>query len=310
MIRRNWILGGSVLAGILDLWRRDRPRVSLEDRVVIVTGASSGIGRAAAAAFAQRGAKVVLVARRLDLLHDLQRELAAERHTPLVVAADVSLDTDLQAIVESTLAEYGRIDVLVNNAGVCYGGPIGDLTDDQLRGLMAINLYGPMRLTQLVLPVMLQQPSGPDGIYGHIVNVSSMAGQIPLPGMTAYSATRRGLAGFTDALRRELVGSGVRVSNVFPTWTHTPMAANIEESNLRRMGALFPVEHFDPPEVPARAIVDAVRRHRPTVVMGGLQVRVARRLQQAIGPFLDLYWRMFVDVPGYIKAMRNIGTGE
>jgi short-subunit dehydrogenase len=156
-------------------------------------------------------------------------------------------------------------------------------------------------LTQAILPVMLRQGAG------HIVNVSSMAGGIAPPGMAAYAATRHGLIVFSDALRRELDGTGIYVSTVLPTWTRTPMIRDVAERAMRRSGAMRYGEIFDEAEVPAAAIVDAVRTRRREIQLGGRQMRGGYIGERLAGPLIDLYIRTMVDVPGFIEAVRGLG---
>jgi NAD(P)-dependent dehydrogenase (short-subunit alcohol dehydrogenase family) len=307
---RRMFWRGLLAVGGIGLWRllRRREPVDLRGKVVIITGASSGIGRAAAHAFATAGAHVVLAARRADMLRNLAHELAVYGVRALAVPTDVRRDEDLHRLVSATLDAFGRIDVLVNNAGLSYGGPLPELPPDRVRALLEVNLYGPLRLAQLVLPVMLRQEADASGLAGHIVNVSSMAGQIPAPGMTVYAATRIGLTRFSDALRREVDRTGVRVSSVFPTWTRTPMADGVPESGLRASRTLLPAERFDEPEVPAAAIVDAVRFNRRAVPLGGLQMRAGYLGRRLAPGLVDLWWRLVVDIPAYIEAVRGLGA--
>ncbi len=299
---KRWLLAGALVGGALALVRSRPQPLSLWGKVVVVTGASSGIGRAAARLFAAEGARVVLVARRADALAKTQYDLAQFGAPSLVVSADVTQDADLQRIVAETLHAFGRIDVLVNNAGLSYGGALHTINPQRIRDLIAVNLIGPIRLTQAVLPAMLAQGSG------HIVNVSSMAGQVAAPGMAAYAATRRGLVAFGDALRRELAETGIGVSSVLPSFTRTAMTADVSEVGLRTSGGLLPLEQFDVPEVPARAIVDAVRFRRRDVVMGGPQIRCGYVWERIAPQLVDVWWRLFVDVPAWIEAVRDLGA--
>ncbi len=305
MVMKRLFLAGAALGGVAASWRalRLQEPVSLCDKVVVITGASSGIGKAAAHAFAREGAQLVLAARRVEKLCEVADALA-DCGTPVLIApTDVTRDADLQALVETAVRAFGRIDVLVNNAGLSYGSYHQDLEPTCLRDLVQVNVYGPLRLTQLVLPVMLRQG------YGHIVNVSSMAGLIPAPGLAAYAATRTAIISFSTALRRELAGSGVRVSAVMPTFTSTPMTQAVSEASLHRSGALI-LERFDPPEVPAAAIVNAVRYNRRETLMGGVQIRIGAVLGRLAPGLIDRFWRKSVNTPDFIKAMGGLGEGS
>ncbi|MBN2471159.1 MAG: SDR family NAD(P)-dependent oxidoreductase [Anaerolineae bacterium] len=309
MRRRLFLLG--MLLGGLALWREWRRRqhpVTLEGKVVIITGATSGIGREAAHTFAAQGARVVLAARRENVLEEVQQEIAIYGSPTLAVPTDIA-DTDQRAaLLQAVLEAFGRVDVLVNNAGLSYGGWHQDIPPEQVRALVDVNFLGAVALARLVLPVMLRQPGDEQGLRGHIVNVTSMAGRVSSPGMAAYVATRRGLDGFSAALRREVAGTGIRVSSVHPAWTQTPMAAGVDENALHRTGAFWATEHFDHPDVPALAILDTVRYNRRAVSLGGPQIRLGQ-VVEALAPWLeDLYWRTWVDMDAYIALLRRLGA--
>lgn len=298
-------------AGLWLVWRRIRREhpVNLKGKVVIITGASSGIGQATAHAFAAAGARVALAARRAEPLARTQAALAVYGTPTLAIPTDISREEDGEVLLQAVLTEWGRIDVLVNNAGVSYGGWLADGLPERVRTLVAVDFIGPVRLTQRALAIMLRQLPDADGVRGHIVNVTSLAGQVPEPGMTVYSATRRALDAFTLAVRREVAGTGVRLSSVYPTWTTTPMIIGIDEVGLQKVGVLWPLEHFDLPEAPARAIVDAVRYNRRVVARGGPQARLAWLAEWIAPELVDFYWRVLVDLPAYMTLMRRLGTG-
>lgn len=274
---------------------------SLDDKVVIVTGASAGIGRATAHAFAAACCRVVLVARRADVLAEVKAELAQYGQPVLAVPTDIVREEEVQALVETVQQTFGRIDVLVNNAGVSLGGAFQQAGPDQIRQMVELNVYAPLRLTQCVLPQMLKQKQG------HIVNVSSVAGVVAAPGQVAYATTRSAVIAFSHALRRELDGSGVRVSLVLPGWTRTGMLEKMPESDLRAAGLLNAWITLDPPEVPARAIVDAVRYNRYQVMLGGLQFFVGDIMHRVTPRWLDLYYRWFVDKAKWLKVLEKLG---
>lgn len=179
------------------------------DQVVLVTGASTGIGAAAARMFAAEGAKVVLAARGRAALDTLAAELRGAGHAVEVVPTDVADMAAMRRLVERAVEWGGRLDVLVNNAGVNHRGELERQTPEQLAQLVQVNLAAPIVLSRLCLPHITRQ-------RGAIVNVASLAGRIPVVHEATYSATKFGLRAFSIALAEELAPHGVRVSVVSP----------------------------------------------------------------------------------------------
>ena len=174
------------------------------DRVWFITGASSGFGQAIAAAALDRGDRVVATARRTDALEQLDGERV------LPVALDVTRTEEREAAVRQAVERFGRIDVLVNNAGRTQVGAVEETTDDELRALFDLHFFGPAALTRLVLPLMRRQGGGA------IVQMSSVGGQVTAPGFGAYCATKFALEGLTETLRDEVEGFGIRTLIVEP----------------------------------------------------------------------------------------------
>ena len=275
--------------------------VTLNGKVVIVTGASAGIGKSAAHEFAKQGARVVLAARRADVLEEVRNELAQYGDAILPVPADVVNEEDLQNLIRKTIETFGVIDVLVNNAGISLGGPFHQNDPAQIRKMVEINVYAPMRLTQLVLPFMLERKEG------HIVNVGSTAGLMLSPGQTAYAPTRSAVIAFSHALRRELDGSGVRVSMVLPGFTRTAMLERMPEEEMRAAGLLNRFVTLDDPEIPARAIVDAVIRNRDQILLGGIQHWVGDKVHRLSPKLLDWNFRIFMDKDKIVQVFKDLG---
>lgn len=175
-------------------------------RVVIITGASSGIGEATARAFGRAGDRVVLIARRVERL----QQLAAELPGSLPVPADLTRSEDINRVVAETQHTFGRIDVLVNNAGRGGYDWLERLEGEDIRQEVALNLLAPILLTRSVLPGMQGQGRGV------IINVGSAAGRIGAPTLSIYNATKFGLDGFSEALRREVGPQGIKVCVIYP----------------------------------------------------------------------------------------------
>ena len=188
---------------------------SLKDKVVIVTGAGSGIGYETALAFARQGAKLVLADRREERLPELAQRLDALGGEALTVVTDVSKREQVERMVQATVDRFGHVDVLVNNAGFALGATIEQTTAQDFQELWETNVLGVLHGMQAVLPVMRRQG------HGHVISVSSAAGRIAFPGIGAYAATKSAVAALTEALRAEESAAGIQASVVFPIGTRT-----------------------------------------------------------------------------------------
>lgn len=182
---------------------------SLADRVAVVTGASSGIGRATAVSLAERGASLVLVARRAERLEELSRAIGGSSGGCLVCPGDVAEGSEMSAIAERAKDRFGRVDLLVNGAGLMSNAEFADAEPDDWRTMIRTNLVGAMECTAAFLPQLL------DG-GGDIVNVSSVAGRKARPATSLYNATKWGLNGWSESLRQELSTRNVRVIVIEP----------------------------------------------------------------------------------------------
>lgn len=222
-------------------------------RVVVLTGASSGIGLATARELAARGHALVLAARRENQLAALARELDPSGSRVIAVPTDVTDAASRQALIDTAHAHFGRIDVLINNAGVTVEQGWWWDDPDPLR-VIRVNLEAPIELVRLALPQMRSRGSG------HIVNIGSVAGRAATNGM--YSASKFGLRGFSLGLRRELLGSGVDVSLIAPGFVRSEMTAR----------ARLPMPG---PEVVARAVAGVLDRPRREVTVPGIYRAVA-----------------------------------
>ncbi len=225
----------------------------MERQVALVTGASSGIGRATARALAAEGFRVAATARRRHRLDQLVAEIAATGGEAAAFPADLTRPEEREWLVEAVCRHWGRVDVLVNNAGFGYYGPTAGIPWELADRMLAVNVEAVVHLTRLVLPEMLARNSG------HIINVASVAGDLVVPPSVLYSATKAFVQAFSEGLYRELRGTGVRVSVVNPGPVQTEFA--------RVSSGLGPeappeVERGIPPEQVAAVIVGLVRRPR------------------------------------------------
>lgn len=225
----------------------------LHDKVALVSGASSGIGAATAVALAAEGAAVAIGARRADRLEALKATLEADGTTVLVLDLDVTDEASCRSAVERTVAELGGLDVLVNNAGVMLLGPIVGADTEDWRRMLETNVLGLMHLTHAALPHMVEQGSG------DVVQVSSVAGRVARLGSGAYNASKFAVNAFSESLRQEVTGKGVRVTMVEPGAVATELQSHITHADTkagieRWIADMRPLQADDV----ARAVVYAV----------------------------------------------------
>jgi len=224
------------------------------DQVVVITGGGRGIGHATALEFAAEGATLVLAGRRMDALQAAAGECAKLGVPARAVHCDVAVEADLAGLVNTAMEHYGRIDVLVNNAGVVAGGRLDEIGADDVGRMVGVNMWAPIRLTQLALPHM--RAAG----RGTVVNLSSLAGRVGLPYYAVYCASKFAMRGFSEALRREVAPDGIHVMAVFPGGTATDMMENVE---FDRFGMSIATA-----DQVARAIVRGVRWKQGEVFIG------------------------------------------
>jgi short-subunit dehydrogenase len=189
--------------------------MQLKGSVAVITGASSGIGEAVAVAFAQRGAKVVLAARRKERLDDLSDRIERAGGTALAVRCDVSEPAQLSALPSFVNEAFGPCDILVNNAGIPGGGAFADLTYEQIAKIVNVNVLGVMYGSRAFLPGMIERGRG------HIVNVASLAGRFATPGAAVYGASKHAVVAFSESLFYEVERHGVLVTSVNPGFVAT-----------------------------------------------------------------------------------------
>ncbi|MBI3402888.1 MAG: SDR family NAD(P)-dependent oxidoreductase [Acidobacteria bacterium] len=185
------------------------------NRVIAITGASAGIGRATAVRVARDGASVVICARREAALRAVADEITAAGGQALPIVADVTREADMTAMVAQAVERFGRLDVMMCNAGFGVAGAIDDITPDQMRQLMDVNYLGTFFAARAAMPVFRTQG------HGHVIMVSSIVGKRGVPFMGAYSATKFAQVGLAECLRAEVLGSDIHVTVVYPVSTET-----------------------------------------------------------------------------------------
>jgi short-subunit dehydrogenase len=255
--------------------------MKLKDKTVIITGASSGIGKSLAYEFARRGANLVLGARQYDVLAEVCDDLQKQYPIKAVaVKCDVSVEGDCAHLIQQAMATFDRIDILINNAGISMRALFNDVNLDVLKTLMDINFWGTVYCTKYALPEILKT-------RGSIVGVSSIAGYKGLPGRTGYSASKFAMNGFLDALRVENLKTGVHVMTACPGFT----ASNIRNTALAKDGSQQGESSLDEQKMMtsdevARLIANGVESRARTLVMTG-QGKLTVALSKFIPGILD-----------------------
>lgn len=222
------------------------------EKVAIITGASSGIGRAIAWRLAQEGARVVLAARRQSALEEAAAQIEQLGGEALLAPTDVASQADVTRLIETTMQRFGRIDFVIANAGVYYRGDITTLSAEVFQQSLDVNFMGAVRPVLAALPHLQAQKSG------HIVLMCSMDGKKGIRSDGPYVAAKYAMAGFGDVLRQDLHGTGVDVSIIFPGRVDTPMIDGLVVPGISK-----PVS----PDLVAAAVLDAIRRRRPEVIV-------------------------------------------
>ena len=255
--------------------------MDLKNKTVIITGASSGIGRSCAEEFAKRGANLVLAARQYVTLCEIARELKIQHRIEAVaVQCDVSKEEDCRGLIAAAITTFGRIDVLINNAGISMRALFADVDLQVLRNLMDVNFWGAVYCTKYALPELLKH-------NGSVVGVSSIAGYKGLPGRTGYSSSKFALNGFLESLRIENLKTGLHVMVASPGFT----ASNIRYSALVKDGSAQGNTSMEEGKMMtsgevAVIIADGVEKRKRSLVMTG-QGKLTVFLSKVLPAFLD-----------------------
>lgn len=252
--------------------------MNFADKVVIVTGAGTGIGRELAQRFLAEKAHVVLAGRRLDKLEEV---IDGDRHSKSATAivTDVSRLKDLRALVEAVVNLYGHIDVVVNNAGVVYAGEVDGVSAAEAEYLMRVNLLAPIWLTQLVLPILKRRPEA------MIAYVASLASLVQVPYQSFYCASKHALHGFSQSVRRELLGTRIKVVTAYPGNVESEVISRAVQRRMQEVG--FAGGHVTTAARAADIIIGGMRREAPMVFVTSRMERNLARLNHLVPSIVD-----------------------
>ena len=255
--------------------------MKLNNKIIIITGASSGIGRSLAIEFAKRGANLVLGARQFVTLCEIAQSL--EQQYPIkaiAVQCDVTIEEDCEHLIKQTLTTFGKIDVLVNNAGISMRALFNDADINVLKKVMDVNFWGTVYCTKYALPEILKTK-------GTIVGVSSIAGYKGLPGRTGYSASKFAMNGFLDALRVENLKTGINILTACPGFTTSNIRnASLDKNGTQQGESTMQEDKMMASDEVAQIIADGVERRARTLIMTG-QGKLTVFLTRFLPGFLD-----------------------
>jgi short-subunit dehydrogenase len=236
-------------------------RKSFKDKVVIVTGASSGIGEAVAREFAANGSKVMLAARTVQKLAAIVEEIRSQNQESSYVVTDVTYEDDCKNLIETTISKYGRLDVLVNNAGISMRANFHDVDLKVLHRLMDVNFWGTVYCTKYALPYLI-------AAKGYLIGISSVAGFHGLPGRTGYSASKFAMHGFMETIRIENLKKGLHVIIIAPGFTATEIRKNALKADGSPQG-VSPREEIShtSPQYVAKWVLKSIRKNKRNKIL-------------------------------------------
>jgi NAD(P)-dependent dehydrogenase (short-subunit alcohol dehydrogenase family) len=228
--------------------------MDIQGKVVVITGASMGIGLATARQFAAAGAKVVLAARSVDRLTQLADDLKQQGREALVVPTDVTVQAEVMRLIDTAVQHYGRIDILINNAGQTELGPVTTFDVEDYRKIIDLNVFGPLFAMQAVTPKMREAGGG------IIINVSSMVSKMNIPMISAYASTKAALNMLSGTARAELEPDNIRVITMYPRLTATDFGRNARgDQTMRRQREDNYFANGDSPDLVAQKILEAAQ---------------------------------------------------
>lgn len=252
-----------------------------KDKVVIVTGASSGIGEAISREFAKNGSKVVLAARSEKSLKKITDELTSQKYDVTYITTDVTSEDECRNLINKTVERYGKIDILVNNAGISMRAIFTEVELDVLRRLMDVNFWGTVYCTKFALPYLLQQK-------GSVVGVSSIAGFHGLPGRTGYSASKFAMHGFLETIRIENLKKGLHVMIIAPGFTSTDIRRRALTAKGNEQGASpLNEKNLMSPEYVARWVLKGIRKRKRNKLLTWYG-RITALFQRIVPDLIDL----------------------
>ncbi len=248
--------------------------MDFKNKVVLITGASSGIGKQTAIEFAKLGSSIILVARRKNKLEQVENELKQFNVNTLVCVCDVSKKDQVEELSKIVLQKFNSIDILVNNAGFAIYGLVSDLSINEIESQMETNYFGMIYCVKNFLPLMLKKKSG------HIVNVASVGASFGVPGVSSYCATKFAMLGFSEGLKHELYGTGVGLTVVSPIMVRTPLFEHPSFTNFSKFSTGVSLSS----ETVAKTIIKASNSSRLEIVVPSV-ARVVIWFKQTF-PFL------------------------
>lgn len=261
--------------------------MNFEGQHAIVTGGSSGIGKATAILLAQQGANISIIARRFEQLQTTKAEIVAVQKFPhqsvITIAADVSIQPQAESAIHTAITQLGVPQLLITAAGIAHPGYFQSLPLEVFEQTMAVNYFGTLYCIKAALPSLLETHQG------HIILMSSGAGLMGIYGYTAYSPSKFAIRGLAEALRSELKLDGIQVSVVYPPDTNTPQLIAENETKPQATKTITATAKVWQPEEVARVIIKGIQQNR-FIITPGLEISLLAKLHSLIATYLNVYF--------------------